>query len=72
MDAGTWRGLFTLLMLLAFIGVCIWAWSRRRTPDFNEAASLPLGDDSAPPGPGTDAHTQPGSAGGTSPRGISS
>jgi cytochrome c oxidase cbb3-type subunit 4 len=47
MDAGIWRALFTLLMFVAFIGVCVWAWSSRRKGDFEEAANLPLEDDSA-------------------------
>ena len=45
MDAGTWRGIFTALMLLLFIAVCIWAFSSRRNADFEEAAQLPLEDD---------------------------
>lgn len=47
MDAGIWRALFTLLMFLSFIGICLWAWSSRRKGDFEEAANLPLEDDSA-------------------------
>ena len=46
MDAGTWRGVFTALMLLLFIGVCFWAYSGRRKQDFDEAAQLPLEPDS--------------------------
>lgn len=49
MDAGTWRGIFTLLMLLLFVGICLWAWSGRRKPDFDEASRLPLAPDAAPP-----------------------
>lgn len=45
MDAGTWRGLFTLFMFIAFIGIFFWAWSSRRKNDFEEAANLPLQDD---------------------------
>lgn len=45
MDAGTWRGLFTLFMFVAFLGICWWAWSSRRKDDFEEAANLPLQDD---------------------------
>lgn len=46
MDAGTWRGVFTALMLLLFVGVCLWAYSSRRKKDFDEAAQLPLEPDS--------------------------
>ena len=45
MDAGTLRGIFTALMLLLFVGVCVWAYSSRRKADFDEAAQLPLGAD---------------------------
>ena len=45
MEAGEWRGLFTLFMFLAFIGIFLWAYSSRRKKDFDEAANLPLQDD---------------------------
>jgi cytochrome c oxidase cbb3-type subunit 4 len=45
MDAGDWRGIFTIVMFLMFIGICIWAYSRKRKQDFDEAAQLPLHDD---------------------------
>ncbi len=45
MDAGFLRGLYTLIMFVAFIGVVWWAWSARRKDDFEEAANLPLEND---------------------------
>jgi cytochrome c oxidase cbb3-type subunit 4 len=48
MDIGTVRGLITLVLMLAFIGLVYWAYSRRRKADFDEMARLPLDDD--PPG----------------------
>jgi cytochrome c oxidase cbb3-type subunit 4 len=45
MDAGTWRGVFTVIMFLLFAAICIWAWSGRRKKDFEEAANLPLEPD---------------------------
>jgi cytochrome c oxidase cbb3-type subunit 4 len=42
MDIGLLNGLFTLGLLLAFIGLVAWAWSRRRKTDFDAAAQLPL------------------------------
>jgi len=45
MDINTLRGIFTLLALIAFIGVCIWAWGSRRKRSFEEAANLPFADD---------------------------
>ena len=48
MDLPTVRGLLTLVLMIAFVGVVIWAWSSKRKKDFEEAARLPLEDD----GPG--------------------
>jgi cytochrome c oxidase cbb3-type subunit 4 len=45
MDAGDWRGVFTVVMFVMFIGIFLWAWSGRRKKDFEEAAQLPLDDD---------------------------
>ncbi len=47
MDAGTLRGIYTLLLLVIFIGICWWAFSSRRKSDFDEAAALPLEEDDA-------------------------
>ncbi len=45
MDINTWRGIATVLALIAFIGVWIWAWSKKRKGAFDEAADLPFADD---------------------------
>jgi cytochrome c oxidase cbb3-type subunit 4 len=51
MDAGTWRGIFTAIMLLLFVAICIWTFSKKRDKDFEEAARLPLeSDDNEIPG----------------------
>ncbi|WP_249978359.1 cbb3-type cytochrome oxidase subunit 3 [Vreelandella olivaria] len=44
MDTGTFRGLITLFLIVAFIGIFLWAYSKRRKPDFDEAANLPFAD----------------------------
>ncbi len=44
MNAGTWSGLVTAVLLALFVYGCFWAWSKRRTKDFEEAARLPLDD----------------------------
>lgn len=48
MDTGTFRGIITGLLILAFIGITVWAYSKRRKPDFDEAANLPFADDDEP------------------------
>ncbi|MGD8920740.1 MAG: cbb3-type cytochrome c oxidase subunit 3 [Gammaproteobacteria bacterium] len=49
MDLPTLRGLFTLVLMVAFVAIVIWAWSGKRRKDFDEAARLPLEDDSSSP-----------------------
>lgn len=48
MDIGVIRGVLTAVILLLFLGIWAWSWSRKRREDFDDAAQLPLGDDSAP------------------------
>lgn len=38
-------GIVTAILLIAFIGLFFWAWSKRRQHDFSEASQLPLEDD---------------------------
>ncbi len=45
MDINDLRGLSTLFMLVSFIGLCFWAYSKKRKPGFDEAAQLPFADD---------------------------
>ena len=49
MDIGTFRGVMTLLIMIAFLGVVAWAFSRRRRDDFDEASRLPFADDDDEP-----------------------
>lgn len=39
-------GLITLLLIIIFIGICLWAYSSKRREDFIEASNLPLQDES--------------------------
>jgi len=49
---GTISGIFTALLILVFTGVVVWAWNSRRRSSFDEAARLPLEEDTGkiPPG----------------------
>jgi cytochrome c oxidase cbb3-type subunit 4 len=47
MDIGTLRGLLTLILMLAFLGIVFWAYSKNRKKDFEEASRLPLQEDGA-------------------------
>ena len=46
MDINDLRSLFTVLAFIAFIGSVWWAYSDRRKATYDEAAMLPLDDDS--------------------------
>ena len=50
MDLNTFRSIMTLLALLMFVGVVLWAYSGRRRDAFREAANLPFADDDTPSG----------------------
>ncbi|HEC30323.1 MAG TPA: cbb3-type cytochrome c oxidase subunit 3 [Gammaproteobacteria bacterium] len=45
MDMIDFHSLYTVVMLVVFIGICLWAWSNKRKPFFNEAANLPFADE---------------------------
>ena len=45
MDINDLRGLSTAFLMVAFIGLCIWAYSSKRKKSFDEAANLPFADD---------------------------
>jgi cytochrome c oxidase cbb3-type subunit 4 len=42
MEIGTVRGLITLFVMLAFLGLVYWAYSKRRKAEFDEMAELPF------------------------------
>ena len=47
------RSLITVAAFISFVGIVVWAYSRRRQRDFDEAAQLPfagkeIGDDVDP------------------------
>jgi len=45
MDINDFRGIVTAVTLLAFTGLCIFAWSRHRKADYDASAQLPLEED---------------------------
>lgn len=44
-DINFFRGLSTVFTMAAFLGVCFWAYSKKRKADFDSAAQLPFADD---------------------------
>ena len=44
-DINTLRILSTILLMIGFIGLVLWAYSGKRKSEFDEAANLPFADD---------------------------
>ncbi|MDX1452206.1 MAG: cbb3-type cytochrome c oxidase subunit 3 [Oleiphilaceae bacterium] len=45
MDINTLRGLSTILVMIVFVGICLWAYNSNKKKDFDEASNLPFEDD---------------------------
>jgi cytochrome c oxidase cbb3-type subunit 4 len=45
MDVNTLRSIVTVLGFITFIGIVMWAWSRRNAAEFEQAARLPFEQD---------------------------
>ena len=45
MDINDLRGLSTAFLMVTFIGLCFWAYSKKRKKAFDEAANLPFADE---------------------------
>jgi len=45
MDMDDVRGIGTLLVMIAFLAVCVWAYSSKQKDRFDEAANLPFADE---------------------------
>ncbi|MFJ2715353.1 cbb3-type cytochrome oxidase subunit 3 [Pseudomonas sp. NPDC087346] len=48
MSAGMIRGLGTVVVFVAFVGLTLWVFNRKRTPEFAEARLLPFADEPQP------------------------
>jgi cytochrome c oxidase cbb3-type subunit 4 len=44
-DVNTLRSVVTVVSLFTFIGIVVWAYSRKNTADFDKAANLPFEHD---------------------------
>jgi cytochrome c oxidase cbb3-type subunit 4 len=45
MDVNILRSAVTVVTFILFIGIVVWTLSKRRSPEFDEAAKLPFGQD---------------------------
>lgn len=52
MDINTLRGIATIVVMITFVGICIWAYSSKRKQQFDDAANLPFADEPKASGSG--------------------
>ena len=45
MDINDLRGISTALLMITFLGMCFWVYSKKRKKSFDEAANLPFADE---------------------------
>jgi cytochrome c oxidase cbb3-type subunit 4 len=45
MDINTIRGVLTIVLIIAFLGLVIWAWSGKRKETFDKLSQVPLEED---------------------------
>ncbi|HKK16566.1 MAG TPA: cbb3-type cytochrome c oxidase subunit 3 [Gammaproteobacteria bacterium] len=48
MNFGLLQGIYTIIVMIVFVGIVAWAWSGKRKKDFDDAAKIPFHDDDAP------------------------
>ncbi|MBD9561455.1 cbb3-type cytochrome c oxidase subunit 3 [Pseudomonas sp. PDM24] len=48
MSSGMIRGLGTVVVFVAFVGLTLWVFNRKRNPEFAEARLLPFADEPLP------------------------
>jgi len=51
-DVNIIRSILTVVIFIAFIAICIWAYSKGRKKEFEEAANLPFQEDKQTPAEG--------------------
>jgi len=48
MDYSFIQSIWTIVVMVLFVGIVLWAWSGKRKQRFEEAANLPFDDDVQP------------------------
>ncbi len=49
MDYSIILSIWTVVVMVLFIGIVLWAWSGKRKQRFDDAANIPFNEDEAPP-----------------------
>jgi len=44
-EMNTLRSILTVALFVLFVAICIWAWSKDRKKEFNDAANIPFEGD---------------------------
>ena len=47
MDTSLIQSVWTIVVMVLFIGIVLWAWSGKRKQRFDEAANIPFDEDDA-------------------------
>jgi len=50
MDINDLRSVVTVVSMIAFLGIVVWAWSRNNRAGFDEAAQLPFAEEQSAAG----------------------
>ncbi len=50
MDTGIVEGIWTLVSLVTFVAIAIWAYSRKRKKEFDAASRIPFDEEGEPRG----------------------
>ena len=58
MSSGMIRGLGTVVVFVAFVGLTLWVFNSKRNPEFAEARLLPFADEPQPDSPPEPATTR--------------
>ena len=45
MDLTLFKSIWTVVVMVVFIGIVLWAWSGKRKQGFDEAANIPFNED---------------------------
>jgi cytochrome c oxidase cbb3-type subunit 4 len=42
MNFGLLMGIWTIIVMILFLGIVVWAWSKKRKKEFDDAAMIPF------------------------------
>ena len=45
MNFGLLLGIWTIIVMILFLGIVVWAWSKKRKKEFDDAAMIPFRED---------------------------